>query len=51
MASRFLAQFEVEVTDWQKQLATVTDVFGLFTEIQKTTLGAYAVNVGATAAR
>lgn len=36
MASRFLFQFEVEVTDWQKQLATVTDVFGLFTEIQKT---------------
>ena len=36
MASRFLAQFEDEVTSWQKQLATVTDVFGLLSEIQKT---------------
>merc|ERR1740138_1165100 len=36
MASRFLAQFEKEVTGWQKSLVTISDVYTLLTEIQRT---------------
>lgn len=36
MASRYLAQFEAEVTRWQQELATTNDVFLLLQEIQRT---------------
>jgi len=36
MASRFLAQFETEVTTWHKSLFNVNEVFLLISEIQRT---------------
>jgi len=35
MASRYLATFEVEITTWQKELVTVSDVLINLTEIQR----------------
>ena len=36
MASRFLAQFEKEVSGWQVALVTISDVFTIINEIQRT---------------
>merc|ERR1719183_2768275 len=36
MASRYLAQFEKEVTSWQVSLVMISDVYTLITEIQRT---------------
>ena len=36
MASRYLAQFESEVNDWQKALFNVNEVFLLIGDIQRT---------------